>query len=66
MFVSSPIFVTCKMLFICIVHGDEHVCLCQIKSFDFDFVQNMWTSEHWAAEVCEVSNYWRNKQIATM
>jgi len=24
------------MLFICIVYGDEHVCLCQIKSFDFD------------------------------
>jgi len=22
------------MLFICIVYGDEHVCLCQIKSFD--------------------------------
>ena len=24
------------MLFICIVYGDEYVCLCQLKSFDFD------------------------------
>jgi len=24
------------MLFICIVYGDEHVCLCKIKYFDFD------------------------------
>ena len=25
------------MLLIYIVYGDEHVCLCQIKPFDFDF-----------------------------
>ena len=25
------------MLFICIVYGDEHFWLCQIKYFDFDF-----------------------------
>ena len=28
------------MLFICIVYGDEHVCLCQIKYFDLTLITN--------------------------
>jgi len=38
------------MLLIYIVYGDEHVCLCQIKSFDFDnvgkFVESLNSYSH--------------------
>ena len=33
------------MLFICIVYGDEHVCLWQIKSFDLTYLVNLFFLE---------------------